>query len=129
MFVNHNSSATNLAKAAAAWAPDMPEWVRLLASACDATNQRAVAEKLGKSNGYVSRLINRSYAGSYSEAEVQVRAAFGREGVICPVWGEAIPLSSCLRIRRRKDPPDNQARRLYARVCPTCPNNTDREEA
>lgn len=128
MFVNHNPAATNLAKARQAWGPDMPEWVKLLATACDTGSQRIVADRLGRSGGYVSRLINRSYAGSYDEAEVQVRAAYGGEGVVCPVWGEAIPLSSCLRNRRRTDPPNNQARRLYAANCPACPNNTDREE-
>lgn len=121
MSVNHT-------KAIAAWGVDMPEWVRLLASACDTTSQRAVAEKLGKSGGYVSRLINRCYLGSYEEAETLVRAVIGEEGVVCPIWGETIPLTSCLRNRRRTDPPNNQALRLYAQRCPTCPNNTDRGE-
>jgi hypothetical protein len=126
MFVNHG---TNLAKAIAAWGGDLPDWVRLLASACDTANQRSVAERLGKSPGYVSRLINQSYAGSYSEAETLVRAAFGGEGVVCPAFGDTIPLASCLRSRRRRDLPTTAIRRLYARLCPTCPNNTDGQEA
>lgn len=119
-----NPNITNLARAAAAWGDDMPAWVRLLASACDAANQRVVGERLGKSNGYISRLINRSYAGSYPEAEKIVRAAYGGEDVVCPLWGP-IPLSSCLRARRRKGPPRNQLHLQYAAACPTCPNNSD----
>ena len=118
---------SNLDRAIAAWGADMPAWVRLLASACDASNQKLVADRLSKSGGYVSRVINRSYAGSYEEAETIVRAAYGNEDVVCPLWG-AIPLSSCIRSRRRKGAPQNQAHLLHARTCPTCPNNTDRRE-
>ena len=102
----------------------MPAWVRLLASACDADSQRAVAEKLGKSGGYISRLINHSYAGNYEEAETLVRAHYGAEDVVCPIYG-AIPLASCLRNRRRKATPRSQAHHQYRAICPTCPNNTD----
>jgi hypothetical protein len=118
---------TNLDRARAAWGADMPAWIGLLASACDATNQRAVAERIAKSGGYVSRVINRNYAGSYEEAETIVRAAYGNEDVVCPLWGP-IPLSSCIRARRRKAAPQNQAHLAHARTCPTCPNNEDRRE-
>lgn len=103
----------------------MPEWVRLLAEACDKTNQKSVAEKIGKSGGYVSRLLNRNYAGNYEEAEKLVRAAFGNEEVVCPIWG-AMPLANCLRARRRTGLPRNIIHQQHAAVCPTCPNNTDR---
>lgn len=116
---------TNLDRARIAWGADMPRWVRLLATACDATSQRIVADRLDRSGGYVSRLINRNYAGSYDEAETLVRGAYGDEEVDCPLWGP-IPLSSCIRNRRRKGPPQNQPQRLHAATCPACPNNTDR---
>lgn len=119
-----NPNVTNLARAATAWGDDMPAWVRLLASACDTDNQRIVGDRLGKSSGYISRLINRSYAGSYPEAERIVRAAYGDEDVACPLFGP-IPLASCLRARRRKGPPRNQLHHQYAATCPACPINTD----
>jgi hypothetical protein len=130
MIVNHAfaSAATNVAKAEAAWGATIPGWVRLLASASDAGGQRRVAERLGKSSAYVSRLINRSYGGSYEEAETLVRAAYGNEDVVCPIWG-SIPLASCIRNRRRKGLPRNQVHHLHARHCPACPNNTDRPSA
>lgn len=120
------ASLTNVSKATIAWGAQMPSWVRLLASACDQTNQRQVGGRLGRSSGYISRIINREYAGSYEEAETLVRAAYGNEDVVCPIWGE-IPLSSCIRNRRRKGPARNQAHHLCAARCPSCPNNTDRE--
>ena len=129
MIVNHE---TNMDRAIAAWGEGMPEWVRQLATACDRTNQRVVAERLKAkhgvgSSGYVSRILNRNYLGSYDEAERLVRATFGAEIVDCPEWG-AIPLSSCVRNRRWKAAAQNHLRRRCAVVCPTCPNNTDRPE-
>lgn len=123
MSVNLNNSD----RAISAWGVDMPSWVRLLAAACDQTNQRAVGDQLGKSSGYVSRLINRNYAGSYVEAETIVRARFGSEYVDCPVMGE-IPLRGCVRNRRREGPARNHLHQLWAKHCPNCVFNTDREE-
>jgi hypothetical protein len=123
-----NQSPTNLQRACEAWGPTIPAWVRQLAAACDTTTQRAVAALLDKSGGYVSRIVNRKYEGSYSEAETLVRARIGGEGVNCPLFGE-IPLASCIRNRRRKGRPVNAAHHLYARTCPACPNNSDGGEA
>jgi len=119
-----NASSTNAERAAAAWGENVPAWVQLLATACDADNQRMVGDRLNKSSGYISRLINRSYAGSYEEAERLVRAAYGGEEVTCPLYGP-IPLSSCMRARRRKTPARNTLHQQYAATCPTCPNNGD----
>ena len=125
MFANHDGE--NLAKARQAWGRDLPEWVALLAGHCDQSNQREVGAKLDRSSGYVSRLINRSYAGSYEEAEQLVRSVLGGDEVLCPVWNDRIPLTSCRRNRRRKGTPRTQLHHAYARTCPTCPMNTDRE--
>lgn len=118
---------TNVDRARAAWGADMPAWVRLLASACDVTNQRQVGEQLGKSSAWVSRILNRSYGAGYEEPELLVRAKFGTEDVVCPIWGP-IALSTCVRNRRRDEPPRNHAHHLLAATCPTCPNNSDRRE-
>lgn len=139
MFANHNPSppslrgrrprsgkpaVTNMQRAVEAWGAPLPRWVQLLASACDAANQGIVGTRLGRSSGYVSRLISNTYPGDLIEAEQLVRAAFGNEDVICPLWG-AIPLTSCMRARRRKGLPRNHAHRLHRAHCPTCPINTD----
>lgn len=123
MSGNLNGPA-NLDRARAAWGIVMPRWVQLLAAACDATNQREAGEKIGKSAGYVSRILNNRYPGDLGEAEKLVRAAWGAEDVACPLWG-LIPLASCMHARRRSAPPTNSMHHLHRRSCPTCPNNTD----
>lgn len=119
-----SGNLNNRERAAIAWAPEPPPWVLLLADACDRANQRQVGDRLGRSSGYVSRIISRSYAGSYAEAEVQVRAAFGAEEVMCPLYGP-MPLRTCIRNRRRERPA-NWLHVQFAQRCPDCPNNTDR---
>ncbi|MBA4779178.1 MAG: hypothetical protein A2792_19765 [Sphingomonadales bacterium RIFCSPHIGHO2_01_FULL_65_20] len=118
-------TVTNIQRATAAWGADMPAWVRLLASAADATNQRKAGEKINRNAGVISRVLNRNYAGSYPEIERLVRAAWGNEDVLCPVWNDTIPLASCMNLRRKKGFPGNVVENLYYQACPTCPNNTD----
>lgn len=125
MFANHNLS--NSSRAIAAWGDPLPEYIRLLAEACDRQTQTAVAAKLGKSGGYVSRVLRKAYAGSYEEAETLIRAKFGDDQVPCPLFGP-IPLASCIQLRRRKQPPQNHMHHACARSCPECPNNTDRPQ-
>lgn len=117
---------TNRERAEAAWGSTPPEWIAVLARACDATNQRAVADRLGASSGYVSRILNNRYPGDLVEAERQVRAALGAERVTCPLFGD-MALKTCIANRRRTRPA-NWAHVQYARTCPDCPNNTDRQE-
>ena len=117
---------TNLERATAAWGLSPPDWIALLARSCDATNQRLVADRLAKSSGYVSRVLSRTYAGDYAEAERQVRATFGAERVLCPVFGD-MGLRTCITNRRRTRPA-NWAHVQLARTCPDCPNNTDATE-
>lgn len=119
-------SAANLEKAQAAWG-ELPAWVRLLANECDHTSQREVGERLGISGSYVTRLINHSYQASYYEAEEIVLAIIGRENVECPAFG-AIPLTSCIRARRRKGPAINTLQRTFERHCPNCQFNSDRHQ-
>lgn len=126
MSVNVNRPS-NLETAQRAWDGALPDWVATLATACDRTSQKEVAQRLAKSGGYVSRIINRVYAGSYDEAERQVRAVLGAERVTCPRWGASIALKTCIGNRRRTAI-RSWDHREWARLCPACPNNTDREE-
>ena len=116
---------TNIQRAIAGWGEDMPAWVRLLAEAADRSNQRLAGEQISRNSGVVSRVLARNYAGSYPEIERLVRAAWGNEDVLCPVWNDSIPLASCMNLRRRKGFPRNVAENLYYHACPNCPNNTD----
>ena len=129
MSVKVTSELSNLDKARRAWGEDLPEWVGTLARSCDATNQREVGGRMERSSGYVSRIINRTYAGSYEEAEQLVRSRLDAEAVFCPIWSGNIPLIACMRNRRRKGSPRTKMHHTYARACPSCPNNSDSEEA
>lgn len=124
MSVKVNRDASNIDRARAAWGADMPGWVQLLARACDATSQREAGERIGKSNAYVSRLLNNRYPGDLAEAEKLIRAAWGGEEVDCPIWG-LLPLANCMRYRRRTELPINIMHRLHRRHCPSCRHNTD----
>ncbi len=129
MSVKVTTDLTNVDKARRAWGGDLPEWVSILARACDAANQREVGAKLDRSSGYISRIINRTYAGSYEEAEQLVRSRLGAAVVTCPIWNGEIPLTAFIRNRRYKGPHRTQMHHTYARVCRTCPNNSDIEES
>jgi hypothetical protein len=111
---------------AAAWGDKPPRYIQILADACDRDSQRKVADRLGKSSGYISRVLYNNYAGSMAEAEKQILAAYTGDRVECLIWPDPIPRASCLRNRRRAGPPRNQFHITYDRVCPTCPMNEDR---
>lgn len=120
---------TNAARALAAWGPEVPRFISLLAQACDGSSQRNVADKIEAagfncSSATISRLINRKYPASYAEPERAVLAVYAGDSVTCPLYGP-IPLASCIRARRPKGLPQNAAQHAYAEHCPTCPNNTD----
>lgn len=128
--MNFNQISTNMARAAAAWGNDMPRWVNLLATACDKSTQRAVADRLGNagfacSSPTISKLINNKYPASTAEPERAVLAIFGGDEVRCPVWAVDIPLSSCIGIRRRKGKSSNAVSLMYDGWCPDCIHNTD----
>jgi hypothetical protein len=116
--------ATNLEKAWAAWGKP-PEWVVILAKECDRTSQRSVADRLAISSSVVTRLISRTYGASHDGMEELVRAVIAKAEVECPAFG-AIPLTSCIRNRRRKGPATNSLQRTFERHCPRCPLNPDR---
>lgn len=115
----------NMQAARRGWGAVLPQWVQLLAAACDRTSQQSVAERLGKSSGYISRLINNQYPGDMAEAERLVRAVYADDDVECPIWSATIPLSACMSNRRRTLRPQNFVQRKYQILCPGCPNNTD----
>lgn len=117
--------SVNQSRCSAEWGAERPRWINLLIAACDATSQRTVADKLGRSSGYVNRLLYRNYAGSYEEAEKQVLAVFGGDTVRCPAWNTAMALATCIRERRREQ--RRGIHKVFDRYCPECPNNLDRE--
>lgn len=117
--------ADNGQKARAAWGADVPDWVLLLAGACDRLGQRGAAQRLDQSSGTISKVIRRVYAGNYAEIERKVRAAFSPERVLCPATAAHMALKTCLRWRRRTGTPQHALHIVLDDYCPRCPNNTD----
>ena len=90
----------SLANATEAWGEAMPEWVRLLAQACDRTSQGSMAKRLGVSGSTISAVLRKNYTGSYEPIEIASRGVLMAETLICPVLGE-IATNECLDNQKR----------------------------
>lgn len=82
------------------WGDDAPEWLIVLAEACDRTSQNAVAKRLDYSGSVVSSVINRSYNGNLATVEQAVRGLLLAETLICPVL-QKINKKDCLGHQKR----------------------------
>lgn len=115
---------SNLDRARLCWGEDLPDWIALLAGAADRLGQKRAGEVIGRSGGYVSRVLRADYPGDMAEAEALCRAHFSSTDVECPEFGR-IPQASCFRNRRHAGERANFMRRRFADACPTCPLNPD----
>ena len=121
-----NGNGVALANVEASW-PSPPDWVIVLARACDAagSSQGVVADRLNYSKSTVSNVLNNKYGGDLSRVEQAVRGALMSETLMCPVVGE-IKRNICLehQKRSRKFAATSSIRVRLHRTCPTCPNFT-----
>jgi hypothetical protein len=115
---------SNIVKAREAWGADMPRWIALLADYADRKGQKAAGDIIGRSGGFVSRVLRNDYPGNLERSEALILTRFDTASVDCPEFGD-IPHESCRSNRRRKGPPANFLQRRFADVCPNCPNNPD----
>lgn len=123
-------SGVALANAEKAWDP-VPEWVRVLAQACDrpGASQGAVAKRIGYSASAVSSVLNNKYAGDIGRVEQAVRGALMSETVMCPVCDE-ITRDVCLSHQRKAKsfkPTSAMRTQLYHACRRTCPHSMIRE--
>lgn len=111
-----------LAIAAAAWGEPLPDWIAALASACETSSQRAVAERLGRSAGLVSQVLRCKYPGDMAAVEEAVRGAYMAATVDCPALG-ALPTDQCQvwQGRARAFANLNSLRVRMFRACNACP--------
>lgn len=92
---------TNVQKANTAWQRDIPDWVIILAEACDRESQSAVSRKVGYSPSAVSQVLSNTYQnGDISRFEQAVRGALMAESVQCPVLGD-LPRNTCIAWQRK----------------------------
>lgn len=109
------------ATAKASW-KDMPDWLVVLAEACDRSSQSKVAKRLGYSGSVVSSVLNRKYNGDYSAVEKSIRGALMAEVLDCPVLGD-INTKLCLEHQKRArnfQPTSSMRVRLYKNCRGAC---------
>lgn len=116
------NAPTALGRAMQSWG-DLPDWITVLAKACDVSSQAKIAKRLGYSAATISYVLKHAYAGDVSKVEQAVRGALMGEVVDCPVVG---PLSAdgCLAHQREEYHPINPQRIAFHRACRSgCPNS------
>lgn len=112
-----------------AWGDDIPDWIMVLARACEAQSQNKVASRLGRSASLVSNVLRAKYPGDMDVVEDLVRGVFMRAVVDCPALGE-LPTHECYawRQKSRNFTGHNALRVRMFRACNRCPRN-GRDEA
>jgi DNA-binding transcriptional regulator YdaS (Cro superfamily) len=115
---------SNQRMARAAWGDAIPDWVLVLASACDRLGaQRAAATKLGVAASTVNQVLKNVYRADLARMEQRVRGRFMAETVNCPAFEQDIRRDQCLRWQKAPlSAASPESVRLH-RTCPTCPNN------
>lgn len=114
---------TNIEKARKAWGDAAPDWVQVLAEACDArgSSQSAVATRLGISSAAVNQVLANAYVGRVDKIEARVKGQLMGVTVSCPVLGE-ISRRKCLDSQSPTRGATNELRVELRRACPRCPN-------
>lgn len=108
-----------------AWGADIPDWVTVLAAACDRESQARAAARISYSPAAVSQILRRRYNGGATRpVETAVRAALMASQVACPVL-DTIALAACLEHQDRAaaGARGSEMRIRLARACPTCPHH------
>lgn len=107
----------NIEKSRSAWAENLPDWIIILAEACDRESQTAVARSLGYSGSAVSQVLSNTYQkGDISRFEQAVRGALMAETVRCPVMGE-LARNVCLTWQRKPFATTNAHRVRMHQAC------------
>ena len=115
----------NLSKALAAWGDPAPDWIVVLAEACNAETQTAVARKLGYSSATVSLVLSNGYEkGDVVRIEALVRGILMAETVHCPVLSAAIGRDVCSTWQKRPfSTASSNAVRMYQGCRSGCPHS------
>ncbi|WP_291295351.1 hypothetical protein [Elioraea sp.] len=115
------SGSRNQDAARAAWGAATPDWIDVLATACDATSQTAVAQRLGISGSAVNAALRNRYPAETVRIEQRVRGVLMRATVACPVLGE-LASDLCLEWQGKAETfqDTGQLRRRMFAACRRC---------
>ncbi len=100
--------------------PSRPEWLQVLAAACEATSQADVSRRLGISASSVCLLLKGTYKGRLDHMEARVRGELMARTVQCPVLGEMSTRQCCDEQKKPYWP--NPLRSALFKACKTCPH-------
>lgn len=105
-----------------AWGVDMPDWVSILAKACDATSQKKVGKIVGYNHGTINQVIHNKYPAPH-HVEQAVRAKLLGDTVTCPVE-QVISLVRCRQHQEhsRHFRPTSELRIQLYHACKRCPH-------
>ena len=111
-------------KAREGWRDDPPEWVMVLAKACDdAGSQNKVAKRIGKSAAAVSKVLDGTYEGTLAAVERAVKDHLMNRQVLCPGLSKYIATLACLDWQSKPFAPTNSQRVAMFRACRNgCPH-------
>lgn len=113
---------TKLEIAQATWGAKLPDWIEVLAKACDASSQNKVAAKTGISASAISQITRNNYPHDTSNIEEVLRGRLMSEKVLCPGFGP-IEKHVCRKWRHRADEPLDPINSQYVqmhRMCRRC---------
>ena len=114
-------SAVNKAKKA--WGNSLPDWVMVMAEACDNQNQKRVAEQMCYSPAVINTVLSKTYKGDLIAVKQAVEGAFLAATVQCPIMGD-LQANKCMENQRRPYAATNALRvRLYKACNSDCPNS------
>ena len=117
-----------LIKAETSWGETIPDWVRVMAEQCDASNQKKVAGKMAYSPAVVNTVLANTYKGDLIAVEQAVKGAYLNAKVDCPVLGE-LAAHTCLEKQRQQYAATNAIRvRLYRECHGDCIHSRLRRE-
>ncbi|MEM6726905.1 MAG: hypothetical protein AAF618_00270 [Pseudomonadota bacterium] len=103
---------------------EMPEWVAVMITACEASSQAKVARRLGVTGGALSQITFAKYQANLAAMEDRVRAVLMATDVECPVLRQ-ISSADCLEWRRevRTLTSTHPIHIRMHRACAVCPHN------
>lgn len=112
-----------------AWDKAPPDWIVVLAEACDRSGQSATALQIGMSVSVVNETLRNKYKGRRENVRDRVMGALMGITVDCPVLGDDLPRDRCLDLQGRPFAATNPERVQLFRRCPSCPNYRGQRKA
>lgn len=106
-----------------------PDWVLVLAEACEATSQNQVAKQLRRSAAMISTVLRNKYTGDMAGVEERVRGVLMAKTIPCPSLGR-IPAQTCQDwvAKSANFSNVNMLRVRMFKACNACPRNLKKQE-